>query len=222
MVAVQLAWYTSGVRNLFQTKSETTGAPRTFLDVDTYAAIQFPNSSTSDAEPNINKNGARMVGMKTIFSPIESFESRAVTEWDTEQETFAYVDLGAHYKLNKRLSVGAGYMARDHELYDFRSSSLHQGDRAEQSVFYTGFFHEFTDAWAWSMFVRYDTDAGALDEVGGFLQYSLDCLVFQLRSSYRTSYTRLDSSERDSDFKISFVIWLRAMKQKQGNAWDRF
>ena len=211
-----------GIRNLFQTKSETTGAPRTLLDVDTYAAVQLPNSSTSDAEPNINENGARMVGMKTIFSPIESFESRAVAEWDTEQDTFAYVDLGAHYKVNKRLSVGAGYLARDHEIYDFNSASLAQWDRAEQSVFYTGFFYEFTDAWAGSMFVRYDTDVGALDEVGGFIQYSLDCLVFQLRSSYQSSFTRMDGSERNSDFKVSLVVWLRAMSPKQGNKWDHY
>jgi lipopolysaccharide assembly outer membrane protein LptD (OstA) len=163
-----------------------------------------------------------MVGMKTLFSPIEAFESRAVVEWDTEQETFAYVDLGAQYKLNKRLSVGAGYLARDHELYDFDTSPVAQWDRAEQSVFYTGFFHEITDAWAWSMFVRYDTDVGALDEVGGYLQYSLDCLVFQLRSSYRSSFTRMDGTEKDNDFRISFIVWLRAMNQKQGNKWDRF
>ena len=211
-----------GVRNLFQTKSETTGAPRTFLDVDTYAAIQFPNASASDSEPNINEDGARMAGMKTIFSPIESFESRAVAEWDTEQEKFAYVDLSAHYKLTKRLSVGAGYLARDQELYDFRSATMPQWNRAEQSVFYTGFYHELTEAWAWSMFVRYDTDAGALDEVGGFLQYSLDCLVFQLRTAYHTSFTRIDGSERDSDFRVSFIMWLRAMGRKQRYAWDSF
>ncbi len=211
-----------GIRNLVQTKSETTGAPRTLLDVDTYAAIQLPNSSTSDTEPNINENGARMVGMKTIFSPMESFESRAVAEWDTEQDKFAYVDLSAHYKVNKRLNVGAGYLARDHELYDFAPASLSQWDRAEQSVFYTGFFYEFTDAWAGSMFVRYDTDLGALDEVGGFIQYSLDCLVFQLRSSYQSSFTRMDGSERNSDFKVSFVIWLRAMTPRHENKWDRY
>lgn len=211
-----------GIRNLVQTKSETTGAPRTLLDVDTYAALQLPNGSTREAQPNIAEEGARMIGMKTLFSPIESFESRAVVEWDTEQEKFAYVDLGAHYKLNKRLSVGAGYLARDHELYDYKKSLVPQWDRAEQSVYYTGFFYEFTDAWAGSMFVRYDTDAGTLDEVGGFVQYSLDCLVFQLRATYQSSFTRMDGSERDSDFRISFIFWLRAMNQKQGNAWDRF
>lgn len=211
-----------GVRNLFQTKSEKTGAPRTVLDVDTFAAIQLPNSSTSDAEPNINDDGARMVGMKTIFSPIESFQSRAVAEWDTKEERFAYVDLGAQYKLNKKFSAGAGYMARDHEVYDFNPALLPQWNRVDQSVVYTGFTHELTDAWAWSMFVRYDTDIGALDEVGGFLQYSLDCLVFQLRSSYRPPYKRFDGSERDSDFRISFIVWLRAMERKQQNAWDRW
>ena len=211
-----------GVRNLFQTKSETTGAPRTVLDVDTYAAIQFPNSSTRDAEPNINKDGARMVGMKTLFSPIESFESRAVGEWDTERDKLAYVDLSAHYKLNKQFSVGAGYMARNHELYDLGTTLLPQWDRAEKSVFYTGFFHELTEAWAWSMFVRYDTDVGSLDEVGGFLQYSLDCLAFQLRTSYHASFTRMDGSERDSDFRISFIMWLRAMDRTQSYQWDRF
>jgi lipopolysaccharide assembly outer membrane protein LptD (OstA) len=211
-----------GLRNLFQTKSETTGAPRTVLDVDLFAAIQIDDFSSRDAEPNIADEGVRMVGMKTVFSPIESFQSRAVAEWDTEEDRLAYIDLNAHYKLTSRFSVGGGYMGRDHEMYDYASSPVEQWNRAEYSVLYTGFFHEITDAWAWSMFVRYDTDEGSLDEVGGFIQYSLDCLVFQLRSGYRTSYTRIDGSEKDSDFRVSFIMWFRAMSPAQRNAWDRW
>jgi len=211
-----------GLRNLFQTKSEKTGAPRTFLDIDVYGAVQMENFSSSDAQPNIPDNGLRMAGMKTIFSPIEAFESRAIAEWDTVQNRFAYVDLGAHYKVNSRLSLNGGYMGRDHELYDYNLSPVAQWNRAAYSVLYTGFFHEITDAWAWSMYVRYDTDEGALDEVGGFLQYSLDCLVFQLRTSYNGPYTRLDGSERDSDFRVSAVMWFRAMQPQARNSWDRW
>lgn len=211
-----------GVRNLFQTKSETTGAPRTLLDVDLYTAIQLPTPNASDAAPNIDEEGVRFLGMKTIFSPIESFETRAIGEWDVEEDRFAYVDLALHYRIADTFNIGGGYMARNHDLYDYDLSPVPQWNRAEHSVIYTGFSHEITDAWAWSLFVRYDTELGELDEVGGYLQYSLDCLVFQIRSSYRHSYTRIDGSDKDSDFRISFVMWLRAMDKKKRERWDRW
>jgi lipopolysaccharide assembly outer membrane protein LptD (OstA) len=211
-----------GVRNLWQTKSEKTGAPRTMLDVDLYAAVQMPSPNTSDVNPNIDQNGVRMLGMKTIFSPIESFQMRTVGEWDTEQEKMAYVDLSAHYRVSKSFNIGSGYMARNHELYDYDASPIPQWNRVEHSVLYTGFYHEITDAWAWSLFVRYDSDEGELEEVGGYLQYGLDCLIFQLRTSYRTAYTRIDGSEKESDFRISFVMWLRAMDKKKREQWDRW
>jgi lipopolysaccharide assembly outer membrane protein LptD (OstA) len=211
-----------GFRNLFQAKSETKGTPRTLLDVDLYAAIQMPSPGTSDAKPNVDENGVRLLGMKTVFSPIESFEMRAIGEWDSDQNKMAYVDLGAHYKLSETFNIGAGYMARDHELYDYALSPIPEWNRAEHSVFYSGFYHEFTEAWAWSLFVRYDTDEGELEEVGGYLQYSLDCLIFQLRSSYRPAYSRIDGSEKESDYRVSFVMWLRAMDKKKREQWDRW
>jgi len=211
-----------GLRNLFQTKSEKTGAPRTLLDVDLYAAIQLPPPNTSDVDPNTDEDGVRLLGMKTLFSPIESFELRTVTEWDAEQDKMAYVDLGAHYKVSETFNVGAGYMVRDHELYDYVQSPIQEWNQAEHSVVYAGFYHEITEAWAWSLSVRYDTDEGDLEEVGGYLQYSLDCLVFQVRSAYRPSYTRIDGSEKDSDFRFSFVMWLRAMDKKKQEKWDRW
>jgi hypothetical protein len=192
------------------------------LDVDLYAAVQMPSPNTSDENPNIDKNGVRMLGMKTLFSPIESFEMRAAGEWDTQQEKMAYVDLSAHYKLSQAFKVGSGYMARNHELYDYDDSLIPQWNRSEHSVLYTGFYHELTEAWAWSLFARYDADEGELEEVGGYLQYSLDSLVFQLRTSYRTPYTRIDGSEKDSDFRISFIMWLRAMDKKKREQWDRW
>lgn len=211
-----------GLRNLLQKKSETTGAPRTVLDVDVYGAIQLEDFSSRDAQPNVADNGVRMAGVKTVFSPIETLDSRAVAEWDMEEDRLAYIDLNAHYQLNSQFSVGGGYMARDHALYDYDVSPVAQWSRAEYSVLYGGFFHELTEAWAWSMFVRYDTDDASLDEIGGFIQYSLDCLVFQLRSSYRGDYTRIDGSDKKDDFRISFVMWFRAMRPEQRNTWDRW
>jgi lipopolysaccharide export system protein LptA len=211
-----------GFRNLFQTKSEKAGTPRTVLDLDLYAAVQMPSPGTSDAKPNIDENGVRLLGMKTIFSPIESFQVRSIGEWNTEQDKMAYFDLGANYKISKSFNVGGGYMARDHEIYDYGISPIPLWNRVERSVCYTGFYHEITDAWAWSLFVRFDADAGHTDEVGGYLQYSLDCLVFQLRSSYRPSYTRVDGSEKESDYRISLVMWLRAMDKKKFDQWDRW
>ena len=54
----------------------------------------------------------------------------------------------------------------------------------------------------------------------GFIQYSLDCLVFQLRAAYINDFERIDRiSERDNDFRISIMMWLRAHDRAPDDEW---
>ena len=58
-----------------------------------------------------------------------------------------------------------------------------------------------------------------IDEVGGYVQYSLDCLVFQLRTAYLNGYRRIDGTERGDDFRVAFMMWLRAEKHSTADEW---
>ncbi len=55
---------------------------------------------------------------------------------------------------------------------------------------------------------------------GGFIQYSLDCLVFQLRAAYINDFERIDRiSERDNDFRISIMMRGRAHDRAPDDEW---
>ena len=203
-----------GVRNLLQTRDEKKGSMRTVLDWDTYTAVQIDSNGPLDQE------GLRMAGTKAIYSPTKALDLKAQGEWDTEEDTLAYVDLGAVYKVNEKFRLGGGYLARDHRLYDYSVSPVEEWNRVKENLIYGGFTHDINDTWSWSTYVRYDVRNNFLDEVGGYIQYRLDCLVFQLRSAYINNYQRIDNvSESGDDFRVALMVWLRAEKKSPVDEW---
>ena len=202
-----------GVRNLLQTRDEK-NVMRTFLDWDVYAGVPFDSDG-----PLGGNDGVRMMGTKILYTPNKKIEVKAQAEWDNAENTIAYADLSAFYKLTERFRFGGGYLARDHRLYDYGESPVDEWNRMQDSLVYCGFTHDINDTWAWSTYVRYDLRDNGLEEVGGFIQYSLDCLVFQVRTAYIASYERIDGTERDNDFRVAFMMWLKAEKKTQADEW---
>ena len=207
-----------GVRNVIQSRGGASGRPRTLFDWDLYGVVQL-KSPSGDIEPNLQEEDLRLLGSKLLYYPIEDLSLRAVSEWDKERDVMAYVDVGAYYRMDEHFSVGGGYLTRNHDLYDFDKSPVEKWNHVDNEVLYGGFVHDLNDKWTWSLYARYDIEDNALDEVGGYIQYNLDCLCFQLRSFYRPSYTRVDHTERDSDYRVAFTMWLRAEGRKPNEEW---
>ena len=201
-----------GVRNLFQERDES-NVMRTVLDWDMYAGVQF------DSDGPLGEDGVRLIGTKILYTPNKKLDVKAQAEWDNEQNTVAYADLSAFYKLTERFRFGGGYLARDHDIYDYGKSPVEEWNRMRDNLIYFGFTHDINDTWAWSTYVRYDLRNNDLDEVGGYVQYSLDCLVFQLRSAYINGYERIDGTERNNDFRVAIMMWLRAQKRTTADEW---
>lgn len=201
-----------GVRNLFQTRDEH-NVMRTVLDWDMYTAIQIDSDGQDDG------SGARLYGTKVLYTPNKKLDLRAQAEWDKENDTVAYADLGAFYKLTDTFRMGGGYLGRDHELYDYGTAAIPSWNWMHQNLVYGGFTHDINETWSWSPYVRYDLRCGELDEIGTYVQYSLDCLVFQLRTSYVGGYTRVDGTERDGDFRVALLMWLKVEGRKTADEW---
>lgn len=202
-----------GVRNLLLTRDEK-NRPRTLLEWDVYGAVQF------DSEGSLDEEGLRMAGTRVLYAPTEKLDLKAVGEWDTEDETVAYADLSAFYQLSETFRLGGGYLGRDHVITDYDVSPIAQWNCVKENLIYGGFTHVINDTWSWSTYVRYDLRRNELDEVGGYVQYQLDCLVFQLRSAYVHKFDRIDRiSERDDDFRVALMMWLRAENRTPEDGW---
>jgi len=201
-----------GVRNLLQTRDEK-NRMRNVFEWDVYGGVQF------DSEGPLDEEGLRMAGTKMVYSPTKKVDIKALGEWDTENDTVAYADLSAFYKLTEKFRFGGGYLGRDHRLYDYEVSPVEEWNRVKENLGYAGFTHDINETWSWSTYVRYDLRNNDLDEVGGYVQYSLDCLVFQLRTAYVNSYDRIDGTERDNDFRVAIMMWLKAQNKTPDDEW---
>ena len=186
-----------GIRSIWQER-DAHNIMRNVLLLDTYTAVQV------DSEGPLGEEGVRMVGAKVVWTPSDKLDVKTQSEYDTENDAFAYVNFSTFYQLNKAVRLGGGYLGRDHDLYDYARSPVEEWNRVRENLAYGGYTHKLNETWTYSFYTRYDLRRNDLDEVGGYIQYSLDCLVFQLRTAYINSFDRIDGvSERDDDFRVA-------------------
>ncbi len=83
--------------------------------------------------------------------------------------------------------------------------------RVDKSTLYTGgIVVSFTDAWSVNAYSRYEAEDAQLEEVGGYVQFQTDCLIFRLKGRFIPSYIRSNGVEEEDDYKVSLNTWLRA------------
>ncbi|MFO7937657.1 MAG: LptA/OstA family protein [Kiritimatiellia bacterium] len=202
-----------GIRSIWQERDQHNVMRNVFL-LDAYTAVQ------ADSEGPLDQEGLRMAGTKAAWTPSEDVYVKAQTEYDTEEDAFAYVNFSTFYQLTKAVRLGGGYIGRDHEIYDYAPSPVEQWNQVNENLAYGGFTHEINDTWTYSFYTRYDLRRNDLDEVGGYIQYSLDCLVFQLRTAYINSFDRVDGfSKRDDDYRVALTMWFRAENREADDNW---
>ena len=62
--------------------------------------------------------------------------------------------------------------------------------------------------WGFDLFGRYEFEESQVEEVGGWIQYSWDCLALRLIGSVEPSYTDEDGIEEETDWHITLTGWL--------------
>ena len=202
-----------GIRNIWQ-KLNDDNVMRNVLMWDAYTAIQIDSDGSRD------KEGVSIAGSQVNYKPSEELDMKIHTEYDTESDEFAYVNFNTFYQMNKQLRLGGGYIGRDHELYDYAISPVAEWNRVNENLAYGGYTYTINSTWSYSLYTRYDLRRNELDEIGGYIQYALDCLVFQIQTTYLSSFDRIDGvSERDDDYRIAITMWFRAENKSTRDDW---
>ena len=217
-----------GLRNLLHRRTEKGLAE--FLNLDLYGVYVF---QTQDhwvrwfhrAQPGRDNfrgpvarvkedTGLRVLGLSGSYEPFKGLLLDTDFQYDPEGSRLALWDLNGRYALTNSVTLYAGYLLRDHELYD-----SYWMDYVKDSIVYGGFVHHLCDRIDWSLYARYNLEYDDLEEVGGFLQYNLDCLSFRLNVGYLPSYTSEDGWKHDSDLRLSLSAWLRAFPKERDEDW---
>ena len=217
-----------GVRNLLQRRTKDNALTR-YFNADLYSVYvaqtqdrwvrwshrDQPGRDNLSAPARRVKEptGFRILGLDTAFSPTRSLDFVSDIQYDPEEGRLAFWDIGVRAH-TKSVTYYAGYLRRNHDLYDY-----YWTDPVKDALVYAGFVHHLCDTFDWSLYVRYNTKYKDLEEIGGFLQYNLDCMSFRLNMEYLPAYTTEDTYKHDSDFKLSLGVWLRAYPKEDDMDW---
>jgi len=60
--------------------------------------------------------------------------------------------------------------------------------------------------WGWGVESRYNTGEQHIDEIGASLTLRIDCMTFQLRTSYRPSYTSSSGFHQGNDYRAALIV----------------
>ena len=201
-----------GVRNTVQTK-DADGTPRTVFDWDVFVAYRV--GSTQGTNDN---NGLRMEGWDLTFRPDRDVKFRTEGLYDPKNGgRLDSSDTSVTFGETRNWSFELGYFTDDPVDPDTLNppidpqlvgyNYLHPIDLARASV-----THRFNSYWSANVFVRYDTKASELQEVGDYIQYDMDCLAFRLTSGYMPAFTRYDGTHSSADYSVSLQVWVKAFQ----------
>jgi hypothetical protein len=195
--------FRTGFRNTFQERTDQ--GMRTFLDTDVYGACTLTEKDSPA--------GWQIAGWDVAYMPWRGVRVDVEGEYDTRDTQLRQADARIQWAA-QRWHFSAGYLYRceppnpdadqpDRRLYDLW---LAPDDLA--SVFMTDAHRTLSTIWAVGFNTRTDLKETQLQEIGTYVQYSLDCMAFQLRFAYKPAMTLEDGTERDADYKVALMAWL--------------
>ena len=212
-----------GIRNYLR-KREENGMTREFLATDLYAAIPFMDEAYRGRDDALlaghpeeqdkgfyNRRECVVPGFMMRFTPSNKFSFTSRTEYDIDAEKVAYADLNMEYRVSHDFKWQAGYIGRDHRIWDYLPSEFDRWNYQYSGIVRFGFEHTVCDWFAWSPFIRWDARCNELDETGAWFDFLTDCLGFRFALNYENGIHRVDGSKHGSDFEVAFAIYLRTL-----------
>lgn len=176
-----------GVRNKLQTKRDSLAVDA--ADVNLFTTLKL---NTEGDEPVLD-----VINLDSEFHP---------TEWMVLEVDGAYsLENSLLATLNSRFSLLRKDLWRigvEHRYRDSQNNLL-----AADATFYPN------RKWAFSLFGRYEFEESRLEEQGGYVQRTLDCLGIRLGGSVLPGYTRADGTEREDEYRFLLEVWLTAFPE---------
>ncbi len=216
-----------GMRNIFQELEKRDR--EAIFDFDVYGAWVFENGTerwmyqgrdteSEGMRSEQREKGMRLLGTKAAWRPAADVGAFVTAEYDPDSGQLAYGDMFCQWRI-ERFLFSVGYITRDNEVYDY-----YWRNDQQDSVVYGRLTHQMTDAFSWNVFARGNTDDGELEEIGGYIQYRLDCMTFHLYGSYMPTTEREDGSKYDQSYRMGISVWLNAAGKDPSpqKEWNRF
>jgi|694.fasta_scaffold29690_6 hypothetical protein len=192
-----------GVRNALQDR-DADGQNRTVVESDLYSAYSFGR----EGEPE----GAQIIGGVLQVTPRKNLRYRSELEFDSEDHVLRMADNALFWRTHNWEWSGGHFFRKSLAVDPF---GIWVRDPASQ-VLYGGVKHIFNTVWSAGTDVRYECELARLQEISGYVEYSLDCISFQIRTGYEPAWTDTAGVASDANFKIGFALKLVGVENRFG------
>jgi lipopolysaccharide assembly outer membrane protein LptD (OstA) len=191
-------WF--GIRNKLQTRRTvsfveedgglgTASMPSDLLDIDV--------SMFLDVDPDIGEEVLQYLDLDAEFYPSRSVSFVLDGRYSLMMSEIDSVDALLNASKTNSYGCSLGYVYR-----------------ASQNGVLYGDLELFPGrSWSPSIFGRYEFEEGRMEEVGGRLKRTLDCMVMQLGFRHIPGYTRTDNTVREDEYKITLELWMTAFPE---------
>jgi LPS-assembly protein len=186
-----------GMRHKYQTKHND--APFNIIDAEVFADVDLDPMQNEDTVENILWD----IEMRPTLDVFVSLDG-AYNLPDSELDTF-----------NAWIKRARG------ELIDGRAEYRYRREdpllRILQSSLFTGDLTLFPKApWSYGANARYESEESRLEEIGGNITRTFDCLAVRAGLNVLPGFTRIDGTEKDDNVRFLIEFWLTAFP---GSAW---
>lgn len=173
-----------GVRNKLQTKRDNRAVDA--ADVNLFTTLKL---NAEDDEPVLD-----LLNLDSDFRP---------TAWMLLELDGAYsLEDALLTRLNSRFSL----IRKDY----WRLGVEHRYREAESNLLAADATIYPNRKWAFNLFGRYEFEESRLEEQGGYVQRTLDCLGIRLGASVLPGYARADGTAREDEYRVLLEVWLTA------------
>ena len=171
-----------GLRQRWQ-RREPVGDPREVFYADVWGDV--------DLEPEDDEEALSDVGWDARYYPLPWMMFQARGRYDFDEEI-----------LDRAEFLLSGW----HDVFRCDVSYLFREDRDSLFSGYVTWYPN--EHWGFDLFGRYEFEESQVEEVGGWIQYSWDCLALRLIGSVEPAYTNEYGEEEETDWKITLTGWL--------------
>lgn len=173
-----------GTRNMLQTRSGRTIV--NVADVDVHTTYRIARPSGADPVDHVH--------LDARFFPDDWIRLNARGTYSLSESALVSLDSRLHAWRSPVWSLDA-----EHNYRDDRRNAV-----TGSVTFSPNPFRRY------NLYGRYDYHNGEIEEQGGYVQFSTDCLAMRLGGYVQPGYTRDDGRFRETDYRILLNVWLTA------------
>ncbi len=143
------------------------------------------------------------------LDPDDDEENLADLGWDARYRPASWLTLswkGLYDNVEGELDTTEVQLTATHDV--FKCDAIYRWRNDVNSYFDGGVTWNASERWSFNVFGRYEFETSQVEEVGGWIQRSWDCIAIRLIGSVEPGYENSAGIQEDDDWHVTITGWL--------------